>query len=236
MSAKPHGPAARLEAPQKGAPAWMVTFADMMTLLLCFFVLLLAFSTMQTERFKVVAGAMREAFGVEVRRDFSEVPAGSSIVKSQAGSAKPGLEVLFEQIVELMHEKKLDSLVEVTIEDDGLRVTLRDELAFAPGSAELGDQAQPFIDELAALALDYGAEAAIGAHTDGPGAAGDVFASAWELSAARAGAVARRLAAAGVPGEKLSAAGHADSRPIAENVSDEGRYKNRRVEIKLTTP
>lgn len=235
MSTRLQALIAREEPAQKGAPPWMVTFGDMMTLLLCFFVLLLSFSTMESERFKLVAGHIREAFGVESRRQFSEVPSGTSVVKSQSGAAVPGQELLFEQIVELIHEKKLDSMIEVSIDDDGLRIVLREELGFEAESATLGDSATPFLDELAALITEYGALAEIGGHCDEKARPGR-FASLWELSAARAAAVAERLAAVGVPGDRLLATGFASTRPVAENVSEEGRYQNRRIEIVLRTP
>ena len=76
-----HGP--------KGLPGWMATFADMMALLMCFFVLLLAYSDMDVQKFKRIAGAMKEAFGVQNEITVEEIPKGTSAVFDQFSPGKP---------------------------------------------------------------------------------------------------------------------------------------------------
>ena len=78
------------DEPKRGAPEWVVTFGDMMALLLCFFVLLLSFSTMELEKFKVVAGYIKEAFGVQTTTRHTEVPAGETVVAVEFHEHRPG--------------------------------------------------------------------------------------------------------------------------------------------------
>ena len=72
-----------------GAPAWVVTFADLMTLLMCFFVLLLSFAEMDVLKFKQLAGSMREAFGVQNRIKVKDIPKGTSIIAQEFSPARP---------------------------------------------------------------------------------------------------------------------------------------------------
>lgn len=81
------------DAPQKkqdaGAPAWVMTFADLMSLLMCFFVLLLSFSEMDISKYKQIAGSMREAFGVQRKYKVKDVPKGINIIATEFSAGKP---------------------------------------------------------------------------------------------------------------------------------------------------
>jgi chemotaxis protein MotB len=216
---------------KKGAPAWVVTFGDIMCLLMCFFVLLLSFSSMETERFKIVAGHIREAFGVQVGQRHTEIPAGATVVGTEYQHPSPSKAMIYERLEDLIAKRRLDGLVSITIAEDGVRLDLRDGLLFAPGSTELSDKALPFLDEVADVIREFGGFADIGGHTDAAGAEGEAASEAWVLSSARAAVVAERLEAQGIPGPRLAATGYAGSRPLSESRTEEGRRKNRRVEI-----
>ena len=77
------------KCPPSGAPAWMATFADLMSLLMCFFVLLLSFSEMDVLKFKQLAGSMKEAFGVQREIKTKEIPKGTSIIAREFSPGKP---------------------------------------------------------------------------------------------------------------------------------------------------
>ena len=77
------------EEAQAGAPAWVMTFADLMSLLMCFFVLMLAFSEMDAARFKQMAGSMRNAFGVQAEINSNMMPRGTSIITKEFSPGKP---------------------------------------------------------------------------------------------------------------------------------------------------
>lgn len=214
-----------------GAPEWVVTFGDMMTLLLCFFVLLLSFSTMEAERFKIIAGYIREAFGVQLNRHYTEIPSGNTVVAVQFNPPSTSTTVILDRIVDLLHELNLDTMANAEEENDGVRIRLDGELVFKGGQAELTDKSKLFLDYVAETILDADASAVVEGHTDNVPIHSSVFPSNWELSGARATAVVRYLESRGVPGSMLEAVAYGDTRPLTENYTEEGRRKNRRVEI-----
>ena len=220
------------EDAKPGAPEWVVTFGDMMSLLMCFFVLLLSFSTMESERFKVVAGYIREAFGVQVTERFTEVPKGETVIaESFHPPSDAAAAIALGKVKKAVEELDLDSFVEVEVEKNQLKVTLTGELGFAPGQAELGPEVHPLLDEAAKIAISWGARVTVSGHTDNTPTRTKRFASNWDLSAARAASVVRYLEKKGVPASRLEAVAYAHTRPLTENFTAEGRRRNRRVEI-----
>ncbi|MDQ7088984.1 MAG: flagellar motor protein MotB [Acidobacteriota bacterium] len=221
---------------KEGAPEWVVTFGDMMTLLLCFFVLLLSFSTMETERFKIVAGYIREAFGVQMNRRYTEIPSGDTVVTVEFNPPSLSNTTIYEQIVDLLESLQLDQMANAEMEADGVRLRLDGELAFKPGSAQLTDESKLFLDYVAETVLNANASVRIEGHTDNAPIKSKIYPSNWELSGARASAVVRYLESRGVPGAYLEAVAFGDTRPITENYTEEGRRKNRRVELLIEPP
>ncbi len=219
------------EEVKAGAPEWVVTFGDMMTLLLCFFVLLLSFSTMETERFKIIAGYIREAFGVQMESRYTEIPAGNTVVTVEFNPPNMSKSQILERIVQVNQELALGNLVEAEMEEDGVRVRLDGELTFKPGGSELTDESMIYLDYVADLIHEAGAFATVEGHTDNQPVHSKIYPSNWELSGARAGAVVRHLESRGIPGTNLEAVGYGETRPMTENYTAEGRRKNRRVEI-----
>lgn len=98
------------KCPPKGAPGWMATFADLMSLLLCFFVLLLSFSEMDVLKFKQIAGSMKFAFGVQSMLEVKDIPKGTSVIAQEFTPGRPDptpIEVIMQQTIE-MTKAKLD--------------------------------------------------------------------------------------------------------------------------------
>ncbi len=221
---------------KEGAPEWVVTFGDMMTLLLCFFVLLLSFSTMETERFKIIAGYIREAFGVQLDRHYTEIPSGDTVVTVEFNPPSTSNTVIYEQMVDLLKSLKLEQMANAEMESDGVRLRLDGELVFKPASADLTDQSKLFLDYVAETIIDANASARIEGHTDSAPIHSSLYPSNWELSGARASAVVRYLESRGVPGSYLEAVAFGDTRPVTENYTEEGRRKNRRVEVLIQPP
>ncbi len=220
---------------KEGAPEWVVTFGDMMSLLLCFFVLLLSFSTMETERFKIIAGYIREAFGVQLEYHYTEIPSGNTVVTVEFNPPVPGKATVVKKINDIIRELELDNLVEATPDEAGVRIRLDGALVFPPGSAELSPDAIPFLQHVARIIEESYADVVVEGHTDNAPMHSPIFPSNWELSAARAAAVVRFFESRGIPGFRLQAVGYGDTRPISENFTEEGRRKNRRVEIVIKT-
>jgi chemotaxis protein MotB len=220
---------------KRGAPAWMVTFGDMMTLLLCFFVLLLSFSNLESERFKIVAGYIREAFGVQIQRHYTEIPAGDTVVTVEMEQKSVEGALLQKELVYVLQNLDLDAMGKAELEKEGVRLRLDGALLFSPGQAELRVQAHEFLRYVAGIIKKKQLEAVVEGHTDNQPIGSSRFPSNWELSAARASAVVRYFISQGIDGASLQAIGFADTRPRTENYTTEGRRKNRRVEILLRT-
>ncbi len=217
-----------------GAPAWMCTFADMMSLLLCFFVLILSFATLDEPSFRKVTGSIKDALGVRKKSQVSDMPQGTKMVAPQFDTipfhVREEIEALFQQQIE-------SGLVTVEQDSAGV-ITLRikDSLAFDFGSAELKEGFKPFLDKLGRLALQSDSTVEVGGHTDNvrvrPGAP---FSSNWGLSANRAVKVMEYMVSGNeIPAHRLAVAAFADGRPVAVNDTAEGRAANRRVEFKIT--
>ena len=159
-----------------GAPAWVMTFADLMSLLMCFFVLLLSFSEMDVQKFKQIAGSMKMAFGVQRDVRATEIPKGTSIVAKEFSPAKPEPTII-NQVRQktTQHNKKtlvqneqaristvkdaraiakmLDKEIksgEVEVETDGKKIVIRilEKGSFSSGDAELEDEFNPVLEKI----------------------------------------------------------------------------------------
>ncbi|MFQ5766819.1 MAG: OmpA family protein [Acidobacteriota bacterium] len=228
------------EAPQ-GAPEWVVTFGDMMSLLMVFFVLLLSFSTMEIEKFKQVAGAVREAFGVQKEKSWTGVPSGETLLSTSQNPTSGEVSkvaddkdkvVMFERISQWIRRTKRQNQLEATLEDRGVVLRAKGSALFDSGSAKLRSDALSMVDEIARLSLSSGGNLEVEGHTDSRPISTPAYPSNWELSSARAGAVVRRMVeTAHIPAGHLKAIGFAETRPLADNSTPEGRARNRRVEF-----
>ncbi|RMG47399.1 MAG: flagellar motor protein MotB [Acidobacteria bacterium] len=223
------------DEPKKGAPEWVVTFGDMMSLLLCFFVLLLSFSTMETERFKVIAGYLREAFGVQTMRHYTEIPSGDTVIAVEFNPPTYTAEAIFEEVVQKLRTFGYEGLVEAERTDEGVRVRVDGELLFPPASTAIDEESMEFLSAVAATIKESGAKVIVEGHTDNLPIRSERFPSNWELSAGRAAAVVRFFESQGVPPARMQAVGYGPTRPVADNATPEGRRKNRRVEIVIQT-
>lgn len=223
------------EETERGAPAWMVTFGDMMTLLLCVFVMLLAFSQLQAQRFKVLAGSLRNAFGVQTDLHYTGVPSGNNVLTDSFATPEYRRVKVFQEISQILKTTKNTQGIEVTLEEEGVRLRVGEGLLFASGSARLEPQWLPLLGRFGPVIQSSGGTVTVEGHTDNRPIESAAFPSNWELSSARAGAVVRFFESQGLPGSRLQSAGFADTRPLDDNNTPEGRQKNRRVEIMIRT-
>ncbi len=224
--------------------SWMASYGDMITLLLCFFIMLFAMSTLDAQKWKALTESIKESFGAEgaTLPEEIEVPAEVitqevvEVVEEQM-SGKEALEQLQElekRIDQYILEKGLESAIQTEIEEVGLVIRMStDEILFELGSAELKPMAISFLDAIAVILKETANQVWVEGHTDNiPIQPGYKYPSNWELSTARASSVVRHLIGNdGLPPERMRAAGYADTKPRFPNDSNEHRYLNRRVEI-----
>jgi chemotaxis protein MotB len=240
-----------------------MTFADLMTLLMCFFVLLLAFSEMDVAKFKQLSGSMKNAFGVQAEVDVKVIPKGTSIIAKEfspgtprptplneirqftVDSNKNTLDALNREIAEAReHARRLRLALRdeikrgsVAVETEGKKVIIRilENASFDSGRAVVRSEFMPVIRKIVGLIDNTIGEVTISGHTDNvPIRQGSDFRSNWELSTARAVTVAHILFEQGrINEDRVTITGHADTRPVASNDTPEERAKNRRVDISI---
>ncbi|MCS7082777.1 MAG: OmpA family protein [Bacteroidetes bacterium] len=209
-----------------GAPEWMVTFSDMTTLLLTFFVLLLSMSEIEVKKF---------------RETFSYFTGNRGILHQPAPvSAPPNAQSLkqmqvYEELVADIAEMGLAGKVDVYLDGESMRIVMLDSVTFYSGQARLRPEAYPILNRVAELLQKESIKRVwVEGHTDNVPIATAQFPSNWELSGARAAGVVRYLIQhSRLNPERFAAAGYADTRPVASNDTPAGRAQNRRVEIRI---
>ena len=227
---------------KEGAPPWIVTFADLTTLMLTFFVLMLSFANMDIVKFKEFMGSAQEAFGVTrtEQGDFQAVERSGTIAellgKKKEILDKAGRErqAVAELIYDAAYRSGLMRNVQIFYGKKGeISVKVDGSVMFSPGSAVLDARVKPFLEGIAKIMLSFNFNLLIEGHTDNVPIKTKKFPSNWELSTVRATTVLRKLAAAGVPQDRLAAVGYADRRPLRDNNTAENRAFNRRVEFRF---
>ena len=221
---------------EEGAPLWVVTFGDLMSLLMCFFVLLLSFSEMDRKKYKMVSGSMAQAFGIQREKPVFESPKGQKMIAKEFDQAVTisKIEEIIKPIIDEIeneHEELKDS-VELEIGEDKVTIRMMGETTFDTGKAELHPAFNPLLKKIGAVLSQTKGELIIAGHTDNVPLSGGLFGSNLGLSMARAGSVAEfLLRTTSIDPKRLSTMGFGEYRPLASNETSQGRRKNRRVEI-----
>lgn len=287
------------KCPPPGLPAYMGTFADLMSLLMCFFVLLLSFSEMDVQKFKQIAGSMAFAFGVQNKIEVKDIPKGTSVIAMEFRPGRPDptpidtiqqqtmdmtqqtLEFqagqedsqggrqeqredktggasdstddssstpteaqtaqmqeqtndMLKKIAEQMQEQIQDGAIELESLGQQIIIRVRENGSFPSGSTFLQPRFKPIIQQIGAILKDIPGEITVTGHTDSDQVSDELNSNNWELSAKRAVSVAvEMLQGTGLDKSRLVVVGHADTRPLVPNNTDDNRRRNRRVEISI---
>ena len=214
---------------------WIMTYADMMSLLLTFFVLIVSFSSLQQSKFKQAAQSLQTAFGVMPHHETS-INFENPVMPRQEYDSEDS-EIYFEvrQMEELIQRQGLDRDMEVEVQDNGILFRIDAPFLFASGDADLRGESRETLSRLVDFLDQFPHQVRIEGHTDSVPIRSERFPSNWELSAARAVTVARYFQSLGMPPERIAATGYGEYQPIADNGTENGRKLNRRVEIFLQT-
>ncbi len=213
--------------------AWLITYLDMLTLLLVMLVIMLALAGkgegQQSE--PAMVEATQQAAGdqlVALQPSASPIP---SIVPLPA----PAADTQQDDTSEAKPDLALGDDIEVIVNDGSISFRISSEILFGSGRAELEDAGLDVIDRLVLTLAASGHRIIVEGHTDNLPIQTERFPSNWELSASRASSVVRYLQLAGIESTRLSATGYADTRPLANNGDEQGRASNRRVELIMQT-
>jgi chemotaxis protein MotB len=237
-----------------GSERWLLTYADMITLLLALFVVLFSISAVNISKFKTLKAALAQAFSPHILSGGGSIipNGGSEATNQKAGAAIAALAAerqstatsaheeeqfaaLKRKLDEYSHEHGFSNEIETTINQKGLVIRLlTDRVLFESGSATLKSEATPLLGEISHLVdLDRSHPISVEGNTDDVPISTSEFPSNWELSVARATGVVTFMIGHGVMAHRLEASGVAGERPIAPNTTAGGRERNRRVEIAL---
>lgn len=231
-----------VEPPRDSEPeGWLLSYLDVMTLILVMLVVLLAFSDREIGVGMPDAPPTTEYTGAE-----SVFDAGSGIFELPAARPRsddegtPSASVTrdtpdFEPLLGIDEDAFGDD-VQVSFEDGRVNLRISSEILFPSAQAELSARGLELLTRVADLLAQMEYTVAVEGHTDNLPIMTPRFPSNWELSTARATSVVRHLAANGVVAERLRATGFAETRPVADNTSADGRAANRRVELVLEQP
>ena len=217
---------------------WLVSYADFITLLFAFFVVMYSVSSVNEGKFRTVSDSIKAALHPITS------PAASSLAFN-VGQSRPSLmttglpgtkDVAVRRLRELVKSMQASSqfaMIHMLEKIDGdIVITIPDQVLFNSGDAAIKPEALPFLQGLSNAMIELDRQVRIEGHTDNVPIRTVQFPSNWELSATRAVIVVRVLSELyGVPGEHLAALGYADSRPLTQNLNPEQRSKNRRVEV-----
>jgi chemotaxis protein MotB len=246
------------KCPPVGAPAWMATMADMFSLLLTFFILLLSFSNMDLVKFRAMAQSIQEALGVTSQTsvgvfnnnanpvDFETVAHNSPMDMDLMGMGQEEKEQIkikeiseheqmATEIAKVISEMGLEDTVTVKASSRGVLMQVQGQVFFSAGQADLKPDAGPFLDEIARVVKASPYNVAIEGHTDDSPIHTARFPSNWELSTTRAISALRYMVDHGhIDPHRLSSAGYADTRPLVPNDTAQHQRQNRRVEFVLS--
>ncbi|MFQ6614385.1 MAG: flagellar motor protein MotB [Fidelibacterota bacterium] len=220
---------------------WLATYGDMMTLLLCFFVLMFAMSETKMDKFAELMQSLKSGIGKQqvpesgTREGLSmmniESESKPNAVDELGGMVKAQMDSIESSVEEFVMKNKLGGQVKVKQDGRGAVITISDVILFPPGEADFVTAGADVMAKISELLKQFPYHIKIEGHTDNVPIHTKDFPSNWELSANRASKIVRYLIEHGIDPNQLSCEGFAEYRPVASNDTPEGRAKNRRVEI-----
>lgn len=230
----------RLHEEPENHERWLVSYADFITLLFAFFVVMYSISSLNEGKYKILSDSLVGVFN-QPDRAVKPIPIGeeqprtshedlSASDTAQAGDAP--IDPL-DSIVRSMRAAFADLIgshqLTVRGNEQWVEIELNSSLLFPSGDALPNDMAFGILDKVANILAPFDNPIHVEGFTDNLPISTDKYPTNWELSAARAGSVVRMLAAGGVQASRLAAVGYGEFQPIADNSTAEGRARNRRV-------
>ena len=210
--------------------SWIDTYADTITLLLTFFILLYSFSSIDNEKLKVIASSLRgEIVGTPMKLE--DVKIEEDILEPGIGDKNP-YDILVEKVTTVLEENGLSDVVTIREEDAGVILQLGNSILFDSAKAILKSDSFEVLDVISTIIPQIDNEIMVQGHTDNRPMNSYVYPSNWELSSARALAVVKYfINEKGLDPNRFSATGYGEHRPLVENTTSKNMDINRRVDI-----
>jgi chemotaxis protein MotB len=214
-----------------GSPAWMTTFSDLMSLLLCFFVLLVSMSQIVEKDFFMAAGSLRGAFGV-MTQDPSILKLENTPMPSLKNIQRAIIDRAVSNMQDFIESSNLGEDLKLVVSDKGIGLTVSSPLLFESGSAELSTEAYTTLGEVFDIARGWPNIIRVEGHTDNSPFSSGSYESNWDLSFDRALSVVNfAIQYSKIHPSRLSPVAFGEYDTLATNATPEGKAKNRRIEI-----
>ncbi|MFO8155194.1 MAG: flagellar motor protein MotB [Pseudomonadota bacterium] len=243
-----------------GAPRWMTTFADLMAVLVVFFVMLYSFSTIDAEKYERLAESLRSVLSETPPVDEQAAdPLDPAILDLEGRSPEPEIQEepdeppeeekdeaekdprytehdeVVEALMGALEDEINEGLLDMAEGDSGVLLRFREQAAFEVGGQEINPGFMDTMRKVATVLSESPGRIRVAGHTDNVPITSDLHRSNWDLSAGRAVSVVHVFEEFGVSSDRLIAQGHAHTQPLVPNTSPENRRRNRRVDVMLTT-
>lgn len=211
---------------------WQVIYTGFVLILLCFFIMLCSFASM--EKTKVLQFVRSFSHAVSILSGGLSFEPGKTVLNLSPDIVDRESEIarLFSDVVDYTKKYQLDKNINLSFTEKGLVMTLSDKMLFDIGVARISPEALPLLEKIGEIISKTTYPVRVEGHTDNLPILTDRFPSNWELSTARAVSVLRYfIEEDNIPSTRLSAAGFGEFQPVFPNDTAEHRKKNRRVEI-----
>lgn len=230
------------DEPHENHERWLLSYADFITLLMIFFIIMYAMSNVDKEKYQQVASGLQKAMGggggANIIGIDGKVPIGESIpinTNIVDATEEEKLEHVKEVVDKYLDDSGLSGSVATTVEERGLVLSFKDSLFFDSGKADIKtEQAKKLVEigKILNQPIINGSFIRVEGHTDNRPISTYLYKSNWDLSVIRASNVSQLLInQSGIKPERVSAAGYGEFRPKADNNTEAGRASNRRVDI-----
>ncbi len=221
---------------KENSERWLLTYSDLITLLMVFFVVLYSASNVNQKKYEKLAKSMSYAFTggsgiIDGGHDVDKTD-GDNELTPLVQNEEEKLLGIEKQVDNMIEELGLESSVSTSIEERGLVISFNDSIFFDSAKADIKEDMKSKLEELADILNKIDNYIRVEGHTDNLPIKNEYFNSNWQLSSIRASNVVEFLVGQGnISPDRLSAVGYGEYRPVAENNIAEGRAKNRRVDI-----
>jgi chemotaxis protein MotB len=225
---------------KENSERWLLTYSDLITLLMIFFVVMYAMSNVDAQKYQVLSQSLNGALepsgmggsGSGGTASGGGIDVSQALADGKSDQVDPELVAAAEEITKLIREKNLQDKVSVSIQERGVVVGLMNTVLFDPGSAQIKPDSVPTLVAIGQIANGVHNYIRIEGNTDDVPQSSPQFPSNWELSVVRATEVLRlMIAQSGVAPDKISAVGYGEYRPSVPNTSAENRTRNRKVDV-----
>jgi chemotaxis protein MotB len=220
---------------------WLISYADFITLLFAFFVVMYAISVVNVGKYRVLSDSLGEAFGArpgvpQATSNIETLPLTSLVNRKRVEAARrerERLTALARQLNASLAPLVKSGKVRVTQTERGVKVDINASVLFEEGKAILGGDARATLGLVGGLLKNDAHAIEVEGHTDKQPIANSAFPSNWELSSVRASSVVRLFIENGIAEGRLTAVGHGANLPVAPNTDEAGRARNRRVSVMI---